>query len=186
LVVIAIIALLLALLLPTLAKSQMQAKSVHCRANLRQNFAFLIMYAEDNRGILYPSGRGDSLPPEKRWPAYVFKPAKWNPPTMLCPSDPDGRAEHSYVLNLYIEKLGLRFGRSTTRQNVSEIILMGEKRTGRTDYYLGPGEFEVVVELHRHGLSGRSNYLYLDGHAEATIPVAALGATDPWDPGGGP
>lgn len=186
LVVIAIIALLLALLIPTLAKAQMQAKSVNCRSNLRQNYGFLIMYAQDNHGILFPTGRGDDLPPEKRWPCFVFKPSRWDPPTMKCPSDPDGRAEHSYILNLYVDKYGIRFGRGTTRRSITEIVLMGEKRTGRSDYYLAPGEFDAVVELHRHGLSGRSNYLYLDGHVQGTVPELAVGTTQPWDPGGSP
>src|SRR5215208_1611254 len=72
LVVVAIIALLLALLIPSLAKAQMQAKSVNCRSNLRQNYGFLIMYARDNRGIIFPTGRGDDFPPDKRWPCFVF------------------------------------------------------------------------------------------------------------------
>ncbi len=49
LVVIGIVAVLLALLLPGLARSRRQAERVHCLSKLRQLSAMLTMYANDNR-----------------------------------------------------------------------------------------------------------------------------------------
>ena len=52
LVVIAVIALLMAILLPVLGKARRQARAVACRANLRQWATTLALYLEDNEGRL--------------------------------------------------------------------------------------------------------------------------------------
>jgi len=56
LVVIAIIAILAALLLPTLAKSKEQAQGVKCLNNLRQLTLAWLMYSGDNRDFLAVNG----------------------------------------------------------------------------------------------------------------------------------
>lgn len=111
LVVIGIIAILVAILLPSLSKARMAANSVACKSNLRNVGQMLMMYSEANRGFLYPVG--ELMPPLKlqyetlgttkalrtpdnsaligivprpyseRWPIYVFK---FNFP---LPEDPD-------------------------------------------------------------------------------------------------
>ncbi len=52
LVVVAIIAILAALLLPALAKAKASARKAQCLSNLRQMGLFLLMYAEDNQGLI--------------------------------------------------------------------------------------------------------------------------------------
>lgn len=52
LVVVAIIALLVAILLPSLARARVQAKSVQCQSNLKQQGYAALMYANDNKGVL--------------------------------------------------------------------------------------------------------------------------------------
>ena len=54
LVVIGIIAILIALLLPSLQAARKQAKSVQCKSNLKQMGDQLQIYANVNRGWLYP------------------------------------------------------------------------------------------------------------------------------------
>jgi len=84
LVVIGIIALLIAILLPSLSRARQQANSVKCQANLRTLGQMLRMYENENRGYLYPVGPdslltgrpstlGTNVAPHERWPMKVFK-----------------------------------------------------------------------------------------------------------------
>ncbi len=50
LVVVAIIALLISILLPSLSRAREQAKAVKCRANLHQMGLCLTMYLDEHRG----------------------------------------------------------------------------------------------------------------------------------------
>lgn len=52
LVVVAIIALLIAILLPSLSRAREQTKAVNCQSNIRQLLQGFLMYANDNRGRL--------------------------------------------------------------------------------------------------------------------------------------
>jgi prepilin-type N-terminal cleavage/methylation domain-containing protein/prepilin-type processing-associated H-X9-DG protein len=64
LVVIAIIAILAALLLPTLAKSKAQAQGVQCISNLRQLTLGWTMYNGDNRENFPTNGNNGDAPPD--------------------------------------------------------------------------------------------------------------------------
>ena len=198
LVVIAIIALLISMLLPAVANSRRQALSTACKANLRTNYQFMYMYANDNNGWYAPIGLGDNpgLPRELRWPAYVFKPAVWNPPTLLCPADDQPQEEHSYILNDHVLQRKIRVGKTGERGlSPSEIVLMGEKKSDYGDYYMeykmdpntgqpmsGTTDFWRLVEKYRHGIQLGSNYLMLDGSVISKAPKEAEAGMDPWDP----
>ncbi len=52
LVVVAIIAVLVAVLLPAMAGAREQARTIVCQSNLRQLGTLTVMYAEDNKGAL--------------------------------------------------------------------------------------------------------------------------------------
>jgi prepilin-type N-terminal cleavage/methylation domain-containing protein/prepilin-type processing-associated H-X9-DG protein len=185
LVVLALITVLISLLMPALTRARQHALTVQCRSNLRQSYAFLLMYANDHHGHLFPYDFGTRVPREQRWPIYVYKPAVWNPPTLKCPTDPDGAEEHSYLLNAHLVDREIRYG---THNSVGPtyIILMGEKKSDKTDYYMQINEFDDIVEEYRHGLAEGSNYLFLDGHVDSCTPKAARTAIDPWDPAPAP
>src|SRR5262245_48371441 len=62
--VIAIIAILIALLLPVLAGAREQSNRVVCTARLHQLSTALILYAHDHRGMLIPGTRDFPQPTE--------------------------------------------------------------------------------------------------------------------------
>jgi prepilin-type N-terminal cleavage/methylation domain-containing protein len=240
LVVIGIIAILIALLLPSLQRAKDQANSVKCKSNMRQVYIELIRYMNENNGWLYPVGpdkasgvpktlgASNEIPPWKRWPVFAFKfshpdppsdslvtdpfdwsafagvagdvPPKfdvvtwsdagpWTPPILLCPSDFEPVAAHSYVLNKHLADKRIRFSTRTPNKASSDIVVMGEKKTDVADYYMEKNdttaslttEFDRVVEKYRHGVKIGSNYLFKDGHVDIVPPTAAMGALDPWD-----
>ncbi len=179
LVVIGIIALLISVLLPALSKAQSQARRVACAAHLKDLGAHLIMYANENRGWMFPDRMGANRPPEQRWPIVIFK--RWNPDVMKCPADEMPGLEHSYVLNHHLVLHDIRFG-LTKGVDSAEVILMGEKKSLVPDYYMNLRDFDRVVERYRHGLALGSNYLFMDGHVSPSEPGWAFNAIDPWDP----
>ncbi|UCG49332.1 MAG: type II secretion system protein [Phycisphaerales bacterium] len=71
LVVIAIIALLMAILMPTLARAKKQAKDVICRANLKHWGLVWSMYTGDHDGYFHRGWIGGATGPADTWPNAV-------------------------------------------------------------------------------------------------------------------
>src|SRR5262245_24051999 len=67
LVVIGIIAILVAILLPALARARQQAQTVGCASNLRQLFAATEIYATMNRNFMLPSTAGTGSAQSYNW-----------------------------------------------------------------------------------------------------------------------
>ena len=153
-----------------------------------------MMYMNDNKGWLYPVGGpmqnggrpatlGTNVPPDRRWPVYVFSPPVWNPPIMLCPSDYEPLDEHSYVLNQHLSDHAIKYDTTDLGGLFnSDVVVMGEKVSSKGDYYMERYEFQAVVEPYRHGEAYGSNYLYLDMHVSTVPPSSAESGMDPWDP----
>ncbi len=146
----------------------------------------------------YAAGPGATPP---NFDAVTWQDAgPWTPPILLCPSDYEPVAQHSYVLNQHLADKRIRFATRTINKASSDIVVMGEKKTTVADYYMeknlvtvppgtdpstlppGSTEFDRVVERYRHGVKLGSNYLYKDGHVDIVEPKADLStALDPWD-----
>jgi prepilin-type N-terminal cleavage/methylation domain-containing protein/prepilin-type processing-associated H-X9-DG protein len=86
LVVMLIIAALVGLLLPLLARSRAQGRAVQCIANIRQ--IDLALRAWDDSGLM-------RLPPADQWTAIVLATAR-DPRVLICPDDADADISYGY------------------------------------------------------------------------------------------
>ena len=201
-VVIGIIAILLGLLFPALHSVRANAMSIKCQSNMRQIGMAMLMYANDNRGQLFPfdAGGPTGMPPiDHQWFIYVLKPTPprdttsteprdWTPPTMLCPADFEDPAwYHSYILNDHLNEHGIKYtSKNIPNHTADTVVVLGEKVTTVNDYYVQaiPGEgsdFDTTIEFYRHGLRLKSNYLYLDLHVDHNPQKLIGNVLDPWD-----
>jgi prepilin-type N-terminal cleavage/methylation domain-containing protein/prepilin-type processing-associated H-X9-DG protein len=105
LVVVAILALLIAMLVPGLAASRANAKRAVSASNLRQIGLALAEYANDHRGRMPETTHG--LPPMRSW-IHTLRPYLSDVDEVrLCPADPHARERlanggTSYVMNEYV------------------------------------------------------------------------------------
>jgi len=155
LVVVAVIAILAALLLPTLTRAKESGRRAVCASNLRQLTIALDLYAVDHDGFYPPRS------PVGAWPTRLYGGYE-NLEVLLCPTerlpnaagtpmDPDG-APRSYVMNAFSdyflevlspsEYFGLTLGTHSGSLNEAQIrlptetIVFAEKRTGRDEFYV--------------------------------------------------
>lgn len=125
LVVIGIIAVLIGILLPSLTKAMAAARKVQCMSNMRQVYHAIEMYANANKGWLFPMGADDpthapidgkmvpstlGYPPQDHddpadgeadvWTKIMFE--RFDPPELFCPMDvgnfPDADKQGNMVI----------------------------------------------------------------------------------------
>jgi prepilin-type N-terminal cleavage/methylation domain-containing protein/prepilin-type processing-associated H-X9-DG protein len=204
LVVIGIVALLIAILVPTLAAAQSSARRIQCQSNLRQLGAAMVIYAQENDGWLVPcydeptqpggvASLGIFFEPGLRWPAKLFRisgptpktddPAAYTTRLLVCPADLDPMMARTYALNGQLLAYHVKLGsHNLAGQSASDVVTAAEKLTDAYDYSIEPnqGDFETCTDLYRHGAMHGSNYLFLDGHAALLPGEKAKGAMDPW------
>ncbi len=199
LVVIAIIAILAAMLLPALAKAKETGKRISCNNNLRQLGMAMRMYVDDNQSTLPPHITSS------RWPDKFYDSYGKSLKVLLCPSEitnapatiaPSNNvadaANRSYFINgwndYFYDLLGdARFNaeyltglyqyglKENQISHPSDTILLGEKNSGRGDFYMdmravaGFGDDFSAFAQDRHSGRGESsgtggsNNTYADG-----------------------
>jgi prepilin-type N-terminal cleavage/methylation domain-containing protein len=202
LVVVGLVAVLISLLLPAMGRARAQAKQVVCASNLRQIGQAMLMYANENRGQLFPLDAGGPLGMpsiDQQWFVFVLKPSPprdvssreprdWVPAVMLCPADdPEPAQHHSYILNDHLNEHGVKFSSKPIPEVTADrIVVMGEKQSQVNDWYVQtlPGQtsdFNETIEKYRHGPRLGSNYLHLDLHVDTLSPEEARVGLDPWE-----
>jgi len=185
LVVIAIIGILMALMMPSIARAKAKANQISCLNNMRQLTLAATMYANDH---------DEEFPPRRvltnAWP-FKLKPYYVNWQVLTCPSDRFGivglvandlNPNRSFIINGFNDyfKVNLspndykavqqwRFAhgmRVAAIPRPSETILLGEKRSAShhvhmdTDQGQRGNDFEEI-EHKRHGEG--SNFAFVDG-----------------------
>jgi prepilin-type N-terminal cleavage/methylation domain-containing protein/prepilin-type processing-associated H-X9-DG protein len=114
LVVMAIIAILVALLIPALGRAKEKSQRITCAGNLRQINLALLLYRTDHNGFMPPPGQ-----PSGSWPEQL-RSSYGNLRLLVCPADPSattGSVEPS----------------STNADTAARSYLMN----GFADYYVG-------------------------------------------------
>ncbi len=188
LVVISIIAILGALLLPSLSKAKQKAKATQCLSSLKQLGFGCSMYALDNN---------DKLPQTSHQTAsWIGKLANYGLTNVyICPLDTNANGHiTSYAINDFLTPYPygapqLDFTRFTAIPSPSETMHLGEIWGGEvgSDHFhfadASSGGYsalafkqQVAVTIHQ----GKANYLFADGHvsslswtqARALLPAA--------------
>ncbi len=191
LVVIAIIAILAALLLPTLSGAREQGRKTDCLNNLRQVNLAIRFYAEDNADCLpvlpmpnpYPNGVGAYYKQLVKGSLELTGPASPGEKVFICPSDrvissQIGHAFTSYTFNGYevgpgaIERItGQKLG---SIKSPAKAVLVGEWPA-----FFGGSWHPVINEDYPNAKDVLS---FVDGHAGLTrIYWDGVSDSDPGD-----
>lgn len=208
LVVIAIIAILAAMLLPSLAKAKEAGKRISCVNQLHQLDLSAQMYVNDNE---------ESYPPRSvsnRWPDKFYNDYGKNLKMLVCPSEvtnspatagpvtiPADSAPRSYLINGWndyfkdtLDAAGFaqymagsypKGLKATAILLPTETAVFGEKKPDVADYYMdlleGNGnDFDAILERGKHDTKAGSNYAFADGSARFIKKNAALYPANIW------
>jgi prepilin-type N-terminal cleavage/methylation domain-containing protein len=180
LLVVAIISLLAAMLLSSIASVKERSRRTHCAQNLRQLGLSLVLYADDNQDVLPPPQQ-----PSGHWPEQLRRNYTASR-LLICASDIDTAVEvvrprlpsadsapRSYVINAFADYYAtaagtvgtppvwdstpsaLRMRRSAIGQP-SETIVFGEKATASSAYEVNifqspTGSYLADLAENRHG-----------------------------------
>jgi len=170
--VIAILGILAAILVPTVARVRASGQTTRCLSNLRQFGAAIHLFAGEHQGRLPSSSHqrapgGTSLSWTQTLTPYLG-------PLFIgrCPSVPEHSARVSYALNDLLtlpDGSGLRL---TAVGQPAATLLVGELATGASaDHFHFAGAsrgrvttalFQSFVNVQGHGAG--ANYLFVDGH----------------------
>ena len=193
LVVIGIIALLIAILMPSLSRARTQSQRVACMSNLRQLGAAFVMYTNANKGsfprpavgalfedwIYWHAGRNLD---ESRLVPYLSGGNKFNPDFFRCAGDTEWQNrnyKYSYTVNEFIcghYQPPLKFNQ--VKRPSEKILAIDESSATVDDGCWAPQNYAVDGQnllSNRHDKqaekktdknAGRGTVLFADGHGD--------------------
>lgn len=188
LVVISIIALLLAILMPSLQKAREQARAVVCRSNLKQQYLGHLLYTEDNNGyffyswnwwystrlIIYNNSKGyitlDVIKcatskqyglrsPSNPYGFWRWSVIYWDPPII------DGGYAFNGLMNS-VTYSGIRANKLSNHKRYASTAVVIDSWNGYWIYDGIVGTFDRVVSR-RHKGKKASQVIWLDGHSSS-------------------
>lgn len=191
LVVISIIALLIGILLPSLASARELARAISCASQMRQLAMAAEIYADHSDGR-YPPRKNETLSPGgPEWPTQLRRTYQ-APQMLICPSDPDPAVspisspeldQRSYMFNGFDDfnytKSNWNDATAVTSMNraeikqASELAMFGEKQAGNSSLWVDIFTTDAMdeflnIEQSRHGNgqenngTGYANYAFAD------------------------
>ncbi len=191
LVVVAIIAVLVAILLPALGNARQMGRSMLCSSNLRQIGIAYRMYAQDYHGKL-PLSWDTSKPGQENWHLWEEYAQSYLPDRKVwkCPNSPWPDSTEVYAINVHVNREANIIVDWQTKQVYHAINIFEDLLTTQTLFFTeGPNGWKNVTweawppptdctpclpgGIHlRHQL--KANMVMLDGHveqrAESEIP----------------
>ncbi len=195
LVVVALIALLAAILLPSLTRSRRQGQGVACLSNMRQLAIALQMYAQTQQsrlvdlGFTHGGAMGSAEAENKSW-FYRLARDYGNKLVARCPSDdspywdeivpgtnPPVKRRNSYAVNVYNtgrlagwEEFNHLPRHRRPATTIEFVELVGDTGYASSDHvhietYLFTARVEAARQIAIERHLKRANYAFLDGHA---------------------
>ena len=186
LVVVAVIALLIGILAPSLNRARQKAIQIHCLANMGELSRGMLIYAHSNRWRL-PSTRQqivnqDDEPETKIWTVFL-QPVLRSEKVFLCPAAGDSRFTTEWDQRGWLS-IGLNRKLDPKRNQDHQIdditrtswtVLLADSVYGSPDppdslrgFMVQPGRAGCVNQRERIAdrHNGQTNVAFVDGHAE--------------------
>lgn len=189
LVVIAIIAILAAMLLPSLNKAREKAREIQCAGNIKQNGTALLLYAEDyDQYLPMYDGMTQTNPTYAKWQDMVYcyiYPGQFGSKVVpnnnyyldansvpkgvfRCPAQSDvsaaARFKH-YGINLYVSNSAAKRSLKRISKPSGRLLVSDAIRPSNIDPYVF-NDYTAIGFRH----SGATNNIFIDNHVERRMP----------------